>query len=362
MVFSDREKKSIRTAERELPHRARPTVATMWWSSESRASMLGHANDAMPTWIRHDLTQAGALPTVWEDFARKARQVHGAESGESAIETIVKAATKASFNKKVKSKSVVPFLRAYVEGGKIDVECLGRAKSVAAAAAALGVRVAVMANETHVFVQQESGEILDFETNIKYRDALRRTKERTPYYYAMVVQLDDRGIIATTMLNDGTDDASILNTLDELYPHPHDIASAPVWVRVFRYENSEPKRILQDNEALSHPFVALDFAKRLHDPSLLQKALTNLSCGLFEYSKEFFYENDGDTTFLESLEHMLKDETIEPDMARSLLSASQDRADECLSKNEAISFRRRCDALEEKYSLTQGKRRRKGGT
>ena len=290
--------------------------------------------------------------------------IAGEGRSSAIVETVVKAAARASFNKKVKSKSVFPFMTALLQGNKIEVECLGRAKSVAAVCICLDIRVGVMANETHVFVQQESGEILDFETNIKYKDQLARNsaKARIPYYYSMVVPLDSRGIVATTVLNDDTSDADALAIIETHYPGSQ-ISEAPVWVRVFRYEQKEPKDIMHDSEALTHPFVALDFAAKLSEPSLLQVALANLSCGIFEYSKEFFYDNDGDTTFLGTLQFMVSNQTIDESMARGVLKASKHRAKECMSESEARSYLTRCDVFEREHlpngpSSGRGKRGR----
>lgn len=317
----------------------------------------------MPPWIEHDLTRAKAPLETWARFREKVLSIAGEDRSCAAVEKVVKAATRAAFNKKVKSKSVFPFMDALLEGNKIDVECLGRAKSVAAVCTCLEIRMALMANETHVFVQQESGEILDFETNIKYKDQLARNsdKVRIPYYYSMVVPLDSRGIVATTVLNDATSDADVLAIIDAHYPGSQ-ISEAPVWVRVFRYEQRDPRDIMHDSEALTHPFVTLDFATKLSEPSLLQVALANLSCGIFEYSKEFFYDNDGDTTFLGTLQDMVSKRKVDDGMARSVLEASKHRAKECMSEREARSYLTRCDVLEREHlpaspSSGRGKRR-----
>ena len=351
------------------------------WSSQLRAERLEgpsvlrtHLQDrfrsaskgenGIPLWIKHDLAQANAPPEeTWARFTEKVLSTAGEDRSSAAIEKVVKAATRASFNKKLKSKSVVPFMKALLEDTKVEVECLGRAKSVAAVCACLNIRIGVMANETHVFVQQESGEILDFETNIKYRDQLARNsaKARTPYYYSMVVPLDSRGIVATTVLNDGTPDADALAFIDTHYPESQ-ISEAPVWVRVFRYEQRDPRDIMHDSEALTHPFVALDFAIKLSQPSLLQVALANLSCGIFEYSKEFFYENDGDTTFLGTLQDMVSNKKVDDDMARSVLEASRHRAKECMSESEARSYLTRCDVFERDHlpaDPSRGRRKRR---
>ena len=349
------------------------------WSSELRAqniinpSPLTYARfrsgssskgDDAPLWIEHDLAQAQAPRETWARFREKVLSVVGEDRSSKAVDKVVKAATKASFNKKVKSKSVLPFMNALLEGTKIEVECLGRAKSVAAVCFCLDIRIGVMANETHVYVQKESGEILDFETNIKYKDKLAQdaAKSRIPYYYSMVVPLDSRGIVTTTVLNDDTSDEDALRIIDERYPGSR-ISEAPVWVRVFRYEQKNPQDILSDSEALTHPFVALDFAKKLSQPSLLQVALANLSCGIFEYSKDFFYDNDGDTTFLNTLQDMVSSQSIEHDMARSLLQASRHRAKECMADSESKSYLTRCEVFERVHlpaapSSGRGKRHR----
>ena len=329
------------------------------WTAELRASALiavykSMSNDAAPKWILHDLEKANLPSSIWNKFRSK---VMALAENQQSIEQIVDTAVKASFNKKIKSKSVAPFLQAILTGQKIEVECLGRAKSVAAVAEALHIPVTVLGNETHLFVKRrDTNDVLDFKTNMKYRNELAK-RGRAPYYYEATTPLDSSGIIATTVLNDSTSDAEAMRIIEKLYPGEA-LAQAPVWARVFVYE-SDPMLVLADEEALLQPFVALDFAKKLKMPGLMEVALANLNCGRYEYDKEFFYNNDGDTTFLGTLEQFLKDSAIDVNVAKQLLEASILRASECMSSDRAHSYKERCNTLKAQYGLLSAKRARR---
>lgn len=314
-----------------------------------------------PDWIDFDLSRDRAEPKTWPMFRAKVHSLH--ENGHS-IHDIVKMFTKTAKGNP-KNKSVVPFIQALLHDKKTDVECLVRAKCVAAVAAALDIPVTVIGNETHVFVELDS-KILDFNPNLAYRDLLRSKSChkycRQPSYYSEGMPLGGRDIIATTLLNDDTPDKEVLLMLqEELYPGT-ELARAPVWVRAFIYEQTNPELIMADDEARSHPFIALDFAKTLKSPGLLRLALSNLQCTKLEYDKAFFFDNDDDVNFYDVFHMLLSEQVIPSKEAQEILKNSIDRAEECLSKSEAKSYTIRCGKLEEEFpALFQkdGKRKRK---
>lgn len=257
------------------------------------------------------------------------------------------------------------YVHAVLEGKRAKVDCVGNAKALALMCVVLGVPFTVHASETHMYVMTDR--ILDFKGNLKYAEECQRSCHKKPSFYSATKELSSDDVIATTLLN-ALDDyrAFYEQVLTHAYGTDAEVDSAPVWIRTaFALGGGRPELLIDDAEALAHPFVAVDVALGLKEPTMLARALLGMDCSGYLYDTDLFYTSssaDSTPTWLSTFEKLYRIGAMANETARGLLENARSVADRCCSNSVAQSIRRRIAQVEEKCELLPEKRngRRRG--
>lgn len=329
---------------------------------------------SFPKWMLYEFHEGGLIPSAVHAVADRVLQhSRTSERHERVSEAVAAFIADGSNMPKTLFTSLASFIKSVHADKTAKLECIGRAKAVAFICEVMGEPYTLMGNETHMYVIGHGGRVYDFRFNLKYADELMKKKRVRPSYYFQAIPLDDNAMLSTVLL-DNKELSAIekLARIKTVYPSPAAaLDQAPVWVRVFMYEQEEHLNVFSDSEALTHPFVCLNFAELLDSIPLLRQALVALECRGYEYDMDFFYDNEDKLSVLDVVRRMAhnnrpglsedEDELrpgLSEDELRSILDDAHLRAQQCTPAVVAERFKKKSDVLfEEKFGISQKRKR-----